>query len=124
MNRLERLKLLFVGDNSLPNLGGIQSQSSSEQGSQADILFEKPSVPRQIPGQPDPSFDNFSVARSYLSATGNPEALEITRDEPKVFCPIQAIARLPYRYFKGDLSHLIAKKFFDEGKFWLRKWTL
>lgn len=40
------------------------------------------------------------------------------------FCPALAIARLPYKYMRGEKSQAIGRCFFDQGLFWQRKWDL
>ncbi|KAG9194977.1 hypothetical protein G6011_00097 [Alternaria panax] len=40
------------------------------------------------------------------------------------FTPIQALARYPYKYCNKSQMQDIASAFFDQGKFWLRKWDL
>lgn len=42
----------------------------------------------------------------------------------KGFCPLAAIARLPYKYLSGQKGHEIAKVFFDSGRFWKQRWDL
>jgi len=43
------------------------------------------------------------------------------------FCPILALAKFPYKYLPRSAwssQQAIASKFFDEGKFWQREWSL
>jgi hypothetical protein len=40
------------------------------------------------------------------------------------FCPALAIAKLPYKYMRGEKSQAIGRCFFDQGLFWQRKWDL
>lgn len=40
------------------------------------------------------------------------------------FCPLIAVSRFPYRFIHGDPSQLVARAFFDGGKFWERRWNM
>lgn len=40
------------------------------------------------------------------------------------FCPLLAVSRYPYRQLQGEISHKVASRFFDGGKFWNRQWDL
>jgi hypothetical protein len=124
MDKLNRLKLLSNEDSSPLNVGGPSLPLSSDLSHASTNLIETESDLRQTPGKSDTSFDDFSVACSYLNSTVTAEASKIPTNTAQVYCPIQAISRLPYRRFKGDLAPLIAKKFFEDGKFWERTWTL
>lgn len=40
------------------------------------------------------------------------------------FCPLIAASRYPYKFVHRDSSDRVAKKFFDEGKFWALEWNM
>ncbi|OJD26297.1 hypothetical protein ACJ73_02326 [Blastomyces percursus] len=42
----------------------------------------------------------------------------------RLFCPISAISRFPYKYIRGRDGERIAQHFFNEGKFWKRPWDI
>ncbi|PGG99766.1 hypothetical protein GX51_06138 [Blastomyces parvus] len=42
----------------------------------------------------------------------------------RLFCPISAISRFPYKYIRGSDGERIAQRFFSEGKFWKRSWDI
>ncbi|KZF24156.1 hypothetical protein L228DRAFT_90810 [Xylona heveae TC161] len=42
----------------------------------------------------------------------------------QVFCPIQAVAKYPYRYVNKEAEEAIARKFFAGGKFYERNWDV
>ncbi|KAK2812829.1 hypothetical protein FQN50_001158 [Emmonsiellopsis sp. PD_5] len=48
----------------------------------------------------------------------------LSSGDAKAFCPLTAVSRFPYKYVRGEDSHLIAKEFFDGGKFWNRLWDI
>ena len=40
------------------------------------------------------------------------------------FVPILAAAKFPYKYMSRRFSEDVSNKFFNDGKFWDRKWNL
>ncbi|EEH04148.1 QDE-2-interacting protein [Histoplasma capsulatum G186AR] len=42
----------------------------------------------------------------------------------RLFCPISAVSRFPYKYIRGNAGEQIAQRFFNEGKFWNRSWDI
>lgn len=40
------------------------------------------------------------------------------------FCPLVLASKFPYKYLRTDTSDKVAKRFFDEGKFWRRPWKM
>lgn len=42
----------------------------------------------------------------------------------RLFCPISAVSRFPYKYIRGNAGEQIAQRFFNEGKFWNRSWDM
>ncbi|KAL2359200.1 hypothetical protein RJZ56_007960 [Blastomyces dermatitidis] len=42
----------------------------------------------------------------------------------RLFCPISAISRFPYKYVRDSDGERIAQRFFNEGKFWKRPWDI
>ncbi|OAX84461.1 hypothetical protein ACJ72_01161 [Emergomyces africanus] len=48
----------------------------------------------------------------------------LCRDGVKLFCPIVAVSRFPYKYVRHDDGERISQRFFSEGKFWKRSWDL
>lgn len=63
------------------------------------------------------------VAEGALPAQSGPQT---PLDDSRVhyFCPVVTISRYPYKYIHGGDADLIAKRFFDRGKFWERTWDL
>ncbi|OJD13377.1 hypothetical protein AJ78_06166 [Emergomyces pasteurianus Ep9510] len=63
----------------------------------------------------DLSISTFSHHSSEAAVCG---------DGVKLFCPIVAVSRFPYKYVRGSVGEQIAQRFFSEGKFWERSWDL
>jgi hypothetical protein len=42
----------------------------------------------------------------------------------QAFCPVLSVSKFPYRYISKNDSEIVADKFFNAGKFWLRSWDL
>jgi len=42
----------------------------------------------------------------------------------EAFCPIQALAKYPYKFVPKAYSQAVASAIFDGGKFWQREWDL
>lgn len=40
------------------------------------------------------------------------------------FCQLSLLSRFPYKYIRGSDKDLVAKRFFDQTKFWNRTWDL
>ena len=40
------------------------------------------------------------------------------------FCQLSLLSRFPYKYIRGSDKDLVAKRFFDQNKFWDRTWDL
>jgi hypothetical protein len=62
--------------------------------------------------------------KQYANMRNSPEPGTSPDSFSQCFCPLLAISRLPYRYIHGELSGYIASRFFDQGKFWQRRWDL
>ncbi|KAK2739481.1 hypothetical protein FQN55_009446 [Onygenales sp. PD_40] len=65
--------------------------------------------------------DNSSLSAFSANIGGG---AYLSSDNAKMFCPITSVSRFPYKYVRGEDSHLIAKEFFDGGKFWNRLWDM
>ena len=42
----------------------------------------------------------------------------------QAFCPLDAVSKYPYLFVPAQVSEPIAEKFFNDGKFWHRKWDM
>lgn len=91
--------------------------------------------PLTASGQPERShateliIDSENCASKESSSQFDCAAFETGVDVPpsliaQCFCPLTAIAKLPYKYFRGQKSKAIASTFFDQGRFWQRTWHL
>lgn len=136
MDCVRRLHLLFENDGELlcPDTVLHHLPSSHTKGQ----LIPSESVPVKV--EAERSSDGMDTLDSLVATMEAVSVKETAEDEipssvtPAIqttesdlstsFCPIIAVSRYPYKYIKGELSKNIVQKFFDEGKFWNREWTL
>ena len=60
----------------------------------------------------------------FLLFNPHHEKLGLLAPQHQTFCPMTAISKYPYKFAPRDVSEDIAKKFFNEGKFWQRAWEV
>lgn len=148
MNRVSRLNLLFGEDKELLSVNtGLHSVNLSPEpeeveDKQTTLVSVSEMAAETASFHPKQASDEQS---HLVKDTGHPvdsgstgkdaihpiEAVNTVKNGSQTdvklassFCPIIAVSRYPYKHIKGELSQKIASSFFDEGKFWNRKWDL
>ncbi|CRG85892.1 hypothetical protein PISL3812_02895 [Talaromyces islandicus] len=142
MDMSERLSLLFAQDLSLleknTGLRVSNETSNSAKGYQAgrETPAEGNCTGRPALNMAGPVSNNSTLADQKRPRTKEEDgslsqyAMFDTGVQPPpaliahAFCPAMAIAKLPYKYMRGEKSQAIGRCFFDQGQFWQREWDL
>lgn len=143
MDMSERLSLLFAQDLSL-----LEKNTGLRVPNEALNSAKEPQADREIPAQDNctgrptltmaaPASTNSPLVdqkrpRDKEDGASFPSQFDWfdTGVEPppdliaRAFCPAMAIAKLPYKYIRGEKSQAIGRSYFDQGQFWQRKWDL
>ncbi|ODH46379.1 hypothetical protein GX48_07535 [Paracoccidioides brasiliensis] len=146
MDRIERLKMLFDGDEELlqtdtglhPALDAVLETCHLSQEHQNNIkpLEVSASNPNKAAGPGMAAAEALSGSEmgsdEYQASFSRAERKTRRRkqnntggfNKPTSFCPITAVSRFPYEHVRIGDKDRIAKTFFDQGKFWNRLWDI
>lgn len=68
---------------------------------------------------------SFQISNYRISLSESLESTHLCNSaNDHEFCPLIAVSRFPYKYIRGGGADLIAKQFFDGGKFWNKTWDM
>lgn len=97
------------------------AEESDEEGFDEYLsAFSDPNARHGFPTT-DPEYSNGRSASNNKAVAATSDDLGVKHE---AFCPIVAFSRFPYKYIHGPDRDVIAKQFFDGGKFWARSWVL
>ena len=83
---------------------------------------------RKGKNSPSPTMEKSNDQRKVDSARSRSSSTSSIYSEHGVltgsYCPIILASKFPYKYLRAETSDKVAKRFFDEGKFWRRSWQV
>lgn len=101
---------------------GQADQDSDEEGFDEYLsAFSKPSVRQGFPTTAPADSNGTSASTNNKPTAATSDDLGVKHD---AYVPVVALSRFPYRYIHGPERDVVAKQFFDAGKFWARSWVL
>ena len=125
-------------DVGMPDVTAAQSdgkKSSSQRNLDNHSLSDQPLIVEDVDGERDGHPRNGKkIDENADDSTQRGKLQAIETDQPvggasqdtaaDSFCPLLAVSRFPYKFIRGELRQQVARRFFDQGRFWNRGWDL
>ena len=100
----------------------VADPSEPEKPSSTPELEDKKSKSFDLPYRPRQSLDAVGADGTQGAAAGPVRGS--LADVKTNFVPIMPLSKYPYKFAYNTDGDKIAKRFFDQGKFWMRTWEL